>query len=82
MIDEDRTMQLFGYTSDMWGKTASKPIVVVCEECGKHRVTSPHNRERNGEDTCRSCGTRRHSRMLELPIQNHELRLYMNRVYP
>jgi len=38
MIDEDRTMQLFGYTSSELSPKSSKKIVAVCEGCGKHRV--------------------------------------------
>ena len=38
MIDEDRTMQLYGYTSDELKPQSSKPTVAVCEECGKYRV--------------------------------------------
>jgi len=40
MIDEDRTAQLYGYTSDELSPKSGKPIVVVCEECGKHRINS------------------------------------------
>ena len=38
MIDEARTLELFGYTSDELGKWSKKPIAVVCEKCGKHRT--------------------------------------------
>ena len=51
MIDEDRTMQLFGYTSDDLLPKSNKKIVAVCEECGKYRVLV-----KNGcRDLCRSC---------------------------
>lgn len=51
MIDEDRTMQLFGYTSNELSPKSSRTIVVVCEECGKYRTTT-----KNGyRDLCNSC---------------------------
>jgi Fe2+ or Zn2+ uptake regulation protein len=39
MIDEDRTLQLFGYTSDELSKGSHKKVVAVCEECGTYRTT-------------------------------------------
>lgn len=38
MIDEDRTMQLYGYTSDELSHGSHKPIVRVCDECGTYQV--------------------------------------------
>ena len=38
MIDEDRTMQLFGYVSNDLSPHSGKKIVCVCEECGAYRV--------------------------------------------
>jgi hypothetical protein len=38
MIDEDRTMQLFLYTSDRWAPQSHKPVVAVCEECGRYKI--------------------------------------------
>ena len=43
MIDEDRTIQLFGYTSDQLTPRSGKKIVTVCEECGRYRVVSKHD---------------------------------------
>ena len=40
MIDEDRTMQLYGYTSNELAPKSNKKIVAVCEECGAYRVIS------------------------------------------
>ena len=37
MIDEDRPMQLFGYTSDELSKKSNKRIIAVCDGCGKYR---------------------------------------------
>ena len=53
MIDEDRTMQLYGYTSDELSPKSHNPIVAVCDECGRHRVL-PKSGYR---DLCRKCAT-------------------------
>ena len=42
MIDEDRTIQLFGYTSDELKPKSCKNVIAVCEGCGKYRVTTPN----------------------------------------
>lgn len=51
MIDEDRTMQLFLYTSDELKTKSSKPIVAVCDECGVYRVV----RRQSYRELCRTC---------------------------
>lgn len=51
MIDEDRTMQLFDYTSNQLSPKSHKKIVVVCEECGKYRVV----READYRELCNLC---------------------------
>ena len=38
VIDEARTLEIFGHTSDELKPQSHKPIVVVCEGCGRHRV--------------------------------------------
>lgn len=43
MIDEDRTMQLYGYCSTDLSLKSNKPIVRVCEECGNYKVVSKSN---------------------------------------
>lgn len=43
MIDEDRTMQLFGYNSTDLKPMSGKKIVTVCDGCGKYRVVKKHN---------------------------------------
>lgn len=53
MIDEDRTMQLFGYTSAKWMPKSHKPIVVVCEDCGASRVIALRRHKKGG--LCKSC---------------------------
>ena len=40
MIDEDKTFNLYGYTSKELSKYSHKKIIVVCEECGKYREIS------------------------------------------
>ena len=38
MIDEDWTWAFYGYHSSSLSHSSHKPVVVVCEECFKHRV--------------------------------------------
>lgn len=38
MIDEARTLEIFGYTSDRWATHSNKKVVAVCEGCGKYRI--------------------------------------------
>ena len=52
MIDEDRTMQLYGYTSDELSSGSHKYVVVVCEDCGRYRIAL----FRSYNDLCKSCG--------------------------
>lgn len=57
MIDEDRTMQLFGYTSGELSPKSARRIIAVCEGCGKYRSVIKFAYR----DLCRSCvqkGTR------------------------
>lgn len=51
MIDEDRTLSLFGYTSDELSPKSHKPIIAVCEECGKYRVL----KKQDYRDPCNGC---------------------------
>ena len=51
MIDEDRTLQLYDYTSDMLSKGSSKPIVKVCDDCGTYSIV----RKGAYHDLCKSC---------------------------
>lgn len=53
MIDEDRTMQLFLYTSDELVSGSHKPVVVVCEGCGTPRVVQ--RRRHKEADLCVGC---------------------------
>ena len=59
MIDEDRTMQLFGYTSDGLLPYSKKPVAAVCEECGTYRVI----RAGTYSHLCRSCNGRKTGKM-------------------
>lgn len=54
MIDEQITMQLYGYTSDELGGGSHKPVVAVCEECGEYRVVE----NRRYRDLCLLCKRR------------------------
>ena len=37
MIDESRTLEIYGYTSDELKPHSQKRVIAVCEECGKYR---------------------------------------------
>ena len=51
MIDEDRTLQLYGYTSDELAPKSSKTVVRVCEGCGGYDEV----RKSWANAMCRSC---------------------------
>ena len=51
MIDEARTLELFGYTSDELSKGSHKTVVAVCDECGTYRAVS----RKPCRDLCHSC---------------------------
>lgn len=51
MIDEDRTMQLFGYVSSDLGEYSKKKVVRVCEECGKYQIVT----KKGTNELCASC---------------------------
>lgn len=51
MIDEDRTLQLFGYTSDELTPNSTKLIVRVCEGCGRYKILP----KQGYHDLCPSC---------------------------
>lgn len=38
MIDEQRTLEIYGYTSDMLSPKSHKYIIKVCDECGKYQI--------------------------------------------
>ena len=51
MIDEDRTIQLYNYTSDQLKPHSHKPIVKVCDDCGTYSIV----RKQAYHDLCKSC---------------------------
>lgn len=55
MIDEARTLEIYGYTSDELSPKSAKPIVAVCEECGKYRDTTKHALR----ELCKSCSVKK-----------------------
>jgi len=61
MIDEDRTRQLFEYTSDDLSPQSNKKIVMVCEKCGKYRVLS----KSKYKDLCISCALKESRKLPE-----------------
>ena len=55
MIDESRTFEIYGYTSDSLSYGSKKLVVAVCEDCGKYRELA----FRGYHDLCKSCGHKR-----------------------
>lgn len=53
MIDEERTLEIYGYTSDELKPHSGKPIVAVCEECGRYRDL----RKNQYKELCKLCAT-------------------------
>ena len=51
MIDEARTLELFGYTSDELSKGSHKRVVAICDDCGVSREVAP----RAYRDLCHPC---------------------------
>lgn len=51
MINEKKTLELFGYTSDKLSYGSDKKVVVTCDGCNKERIV----RFRWNESLCRSC---------------------------
>ena len=54
MIDEDRTLQLYGYTSGELKPQSNKLIIAVCEKCGKYRAL----KKQGYHDLCKPCSTK------------------------
>jgi len=51
MIDEGRTLYIYGYTSDELAPRSGKPIVAFCDECETYRDTTKHAYR----ELCMSC---------------------------
>lgn len=71
MIDEDRTMQLFGYVSGDLASKSHKKIVAVCEACGKYRVVG----KGSYKELCLSCSRKgeKHPRWREKIVKTCEM---------
>ena len=54
MIDEDRTLSIYGYTSKDLSSQSAKRIIVMCDECGKVRDV----RMNSYRDLCPACAQR------------------------
>lgn len=67
MINESRTLELFGYTSDMLSKSSGKLIVVICDECGKERELAVHHV--NYDKACGCNGVK--CKLIPLSHSNH-----------
>ena len=52
MIDEEATKEAFGYYASELKLKSHKPIICICDECGKVRITSKDNYFL----LCHSCG--------------------------
>jgi len=72
MIDEDRTMQLYGYTSDELKPKSNKPIVAVCEECGRVRIM----RKGTYKKVCRNCQQIKKPNLIECIQCGKPVRVY------
>jgi hypothetical protein len=55
MIDEARTLELFGYTSDSLTHGSGKKVCAVCDECGEVRILE----YKSYRSLCYKCGTPR-----------------------
>ena len=57
MINETKTFELFGYTSDSLTKGSHKKVCVSCDRCGEERITTKRNINTRGLLTtfCVSC---------------------------
>lgn len=53
MIDEQRTLEIFGYVSGDFGEQSHKIVVFVCEQCGRYRV----GQKRDHRELCKGCTT-------------------------
>lgn len=61
MIDENKTLELFGYTSDSLSHGSGRKVVAICNKCGKERVLS----FRQYRNLCISCTKRGINHTLE-----------------
>lgn len=54
MIDEERTLELFGYTSNELRPKSAKTIVAVCDDCGVYRLV----RKYGYRELCNPCSVK------------------------
>ena len=54
-IDDERTLEIYGYTSDELKPQSGMPIVVVCDECERYR----HVQKRQYSELCHSCANKK-----------------------
>lgn len=66
MIDEARTLEVYGYTSNVYAQGSHKPVVAVCVECGKVRPVE----KRHYSELCFACASRAPERCHKLSIAN------------
>ena len=66
MIDEQRTLEIYGYTSDELKPQSHKRVVAVCDICGLYRDLS----KQDYRDVCKICimGT---EEMIEINRRSH-----------
>ena len=64
VIDEARTLEIFGYTSDKYAQGSHKPVVAVCIECGKVRAVE----KRHYSELCFACTLRSQDRCHKISI--------------
>lgn len=56
MIDDGRTMEIYGYTSDELSHGSARPIVAVCEDCGSYKDIMNNNYiNAKHPDLCQLC---------------------------
>lgn len=56
MIDEQRTLEIYGYTNSELAPSSNKRIVVVCDECGRIGTPTKCNyKNKNHPELCNVC---------------------------
>lgn len=60
MIDEEKTLQMFGYSTDTHNLCSNDKICQVCDECGKETIMEYCNYARKVySDLCRGCSIKK-----------------------
>lgn len=56
MIDDQRTLEIYGYTSNELAPSSNKRIVVLCADCGRYGTSTKYNyKNRKNPDLCKVC---------------------------